>query len=55
MQKKSLSMGIVPHDFVSNGAMQRVMHLSSEERGEPKMNTISPQMHFFNDPIHQGG
>jgi hypothetical protein len=34
-------------EIVSNKRMQMGMHFASEERGEPKLHSLSPPMHFL--------
>jgi hypothetical protein len=38
----------VPQETASNSNRQKGMHFASEERGEPKMHTLSPLMHLLN-------
>jgi hypothetical protein len=37
----------VHHEMVSNKGVQMVMHFASEERGEPKLHSLSPPMHLL--------
>jgi hypothetical protein len=37
----------VHHEMVSNKGVQMVMHFASEERGEPKLHSLSPPIHLL--------